>query len=76
MEVVGFMLEHPFRRARMGAVADERDQQGQTCNRTHAKTEKLKVDDRVLKIINNPIDRHTFHEPAHGMAVSGSVPEI
>jgi hypothetical protein len=36
----------------------------------------LEVDDRVLKIINDPIGRHTFHGPAHTMAISGSVPEL
>lgn len=76
MEVMVFILEHPFLRARMGPVAEERDQQGQACNRTRAQTEKLEVDDRVLKIINDPIDRHTFHEPAHSMAISGSVREV
>jgi hypothetical protein len=76
MEVVAFMLEHPFLRARVGPMAEERDQQGQACNRTRAQTEKLEVYNRVLKIINKPTDRHTFHDPAHSMAVSGSVPEV
>jgi hypothetical protein len=76
MEVVVFMLEHPFLRARMGPVAKERDQQGQACNRTRAQTEKLEVDDRILKIITDPIDRQPFHDPAHTMAISGSVPEV
>jgi hypothetical protein len=73
---VAFMLEHPFLRARVGPMAEERDQQGQACNRTRAQTEKLEVDDRVLEIINDPIDRNTFHDPAHSMAISGSVPEV
>ena len=76
MEVVVFMLEHPFFRARMGPVAEERDQQGQACNCTRAQTEKLEVDDCILKIINNPTDRYTFHNPAHSMAISGSVSEV
>lgn len=76
MDVVVFMLEHPFLRARRSPVVEERYQQGQACDRTRAQTEKLEVDDRVLKIINNPIDRHTFHDPAHTMAFSGSVPEL
>jgi len=76
MGVVVFILEHPFLCARMSAVTEERDQQGQVCDRTRPQTEKLEVDNRVLKIINKPIDRHTFHEPAHGMAISGSVPEV
>ena len=76
MGVVVFMLEHPFICARMSAVTEERDQQGQICDRTRAQTKKLEVDNCVLKIINNPIDRHTFHDPAHSMAISGSVPEV
>ena len=76
MGVVVFMLEHPFLCARMSAVTEKRDQQGQVCDRTRTQTEKLEVDNRGLKIINNPIDRHTFHEPAHSMAISGSVPEV
>ena len=76
MGLVVFMLEQPFVCARMSAVTEERDQQGQTCNRTRAQTEKLEVDDRVLEIINDPIDRNTFHDPAHSMAISGSVPEV
>jgi hypothetical protein len=76
MGVVVFILEHPFVCARMSAVTEERDQQGQVCDRTRAQTEKLEVYNRVLKIINKPTDRHTFHDPAHSMAVSGSVPEV
>ena len=76
MGVVAFMLQHPFLGARRSPVAEERDQQGQVCDRTRAQTEKLEVDNRVLKIINNPIDLHTFHDPAHSMAISGSVPEV
>jgi hypothetical protein len=76
MEVVVFMLEHPFLRARMSPVAKEGDQQGQACKRTRAQTEKLEVDDHILQIINNPIDRDTFHDPAHAMAISGCVSEV
>ncbi len=76
MDVVVFMLEHPFLGTRRSPVAEERDQQGQACDRTGAQTEKLEVDDRILKIINDPIDRHTFHDPAHTMAISGCVSEV
>ena len=60
----------------MSQMDAERDQRGEAHNRSRAQTEKLEVDDRVLKVINNAVDRHALQDPAYTMPISGSVPEV